>query len=43
MKGREEMRVKRGDIAFVVVVVVDGVGRGLFGEERNSARGFVSA
>lgn len=42
MKGREEMRVKRGDIAFVVVV--DGVGRNLFGEESSSSeRGFVSA
>lgn len=34
MKGREEMRVKRGDI----VSVVDGVGRDLFGVECSSER-----
>lgn len=39
MKGREEMRVKRGDIASVV----DGVGRELFGVESSSERRFVSA
>ena len=38
MKGREEMRVKKVDIASVV----DGAGRGLFGVGSSSERGFVS-
>lgn len=39
MKGREERRVKSGDIASVV----DGVGGDWFGGERSSERRFVSA
>ena len=39
MKGREEMRAKRGDIASVV----DGVGGEMFGVERNRERRFESA
>ncbi len=38
MKGREERRVKRGDIALFV----DGVGEDVFGVEGSSERRFVS-
>ena len=39
MKGREEMRVKKGNIASVV----DGVGGEMCGVERNRERRFESA
>ena len=38
MKGREEMRVRREDIAFVV----GGVGEGVFGVESSDGRRLVS-